>query len=57
MTGKLREVGEMADIYWLERLEMLIARFFYLGIAHDLGYLTKPELWALYLHLSRLVDS
>ncbi|KAF0843436.1 hypothetical protein FNL37_0862 [Methylovorus glucosotrophus] len=47
----------MSEEHWLERLETLIARFSYLGVAYDLGNLTKPEIWALYLHLSRLVDS
>ena len=42
---------------WLERLETLIARFSYLGVGSDIAALSLIELWALYLHLSRLVDS
>lgn len=42
---------------WLLRLESLLARFSHLGIGADIGSLSLIELWALYLHLSRLVDS
>ncbi len=41
---------------WLERLEMLLVRFSHLGIGADVAALSLIELWALYLHLSRLVD-
>lgn len=41
---------------WLERFETLIARFSYMGISADLAALTLLEAWALYLHLSRLVE-
>ena len=41
---------------WLERLEMLLIRFSHLGIGADVASLSLIELWALYLHLSRLVD-
>ena len=43
--------------YWLERLEMLLARFSYLGIGADIASLSLFELWALYCNLSRLADS
>lgn len=46
----------MHDETWLERLEMLLARFSHLGIGSDVASLSLIELWALYLHLSRLVD-
>ncbi len=41
---------------WLTRLEMLLVRFSHLGIGADVASLGMIELWALYLHLSRLVD-
>jgi len=41
---------------WLEQLEMLLIRFSHLGIGADVASLSMIELWALYLHLSRLVD-
>ena len=42
---------------WLERLEMLLIRYSHLGIGADVASLSLIELWALYLHLSRLADS
>lgn len=42
--------------HWLERLQTLLARFSYLGIEADIAALSMIELWALYLHLSRLAD-
>lgn len=47
----------MNSQHWLERLQMLIARFSYLGIEADMPALSIVELWALYLHLSRLAES
>jgi len=47
----------MHNEHWLERLETLMAQFSYLGISADIAALSIAELWALYLHLSRLVDS
>ncbi len=41
---------------WLQRLEMLLIRFSHLGVGADVASLSLIELWALYLHLSRLVD-
>ena len=41
---------------WLERLEMLLVRFSHLGIGADVASLSLIELWAVYLHLSRLTD-
>lgn len=48
-------VKAMSD-EWLEQLEMLLIRFSHLGIGADVASLSLIELWALYLHLSRLVD-
>ena len=42
---------------WLERLQMLCARFSHLGIGADLAGLTAIELWGLYCYLSRLADA
>ncbi len=42
---------------WLEQLEMLLVRFSHLGIGADVASLSLIELWALYLYLSRLVNS
>ncbi len=39
---------------WLERLQMLIARFSYLGINADITSLSLVEAWGLYLYLDRL---
>ncbi|WP_165922965.1 hypothetical protein [Sulfurirhabdus autotrophica] len=47
----------MNRLEWFERLETLLNRFSYLGIDADIASLTLFELWALYLHLSRLVDA
>ena len=44
------------NMSWLEDLEMLIARFSYLGIGADIASLSLSELSGLYLHLSRLKD-
>lgn len=41
---------------WQKQLEMLLIRFSHLGIGADVASLSMIELWALYLHLSRLVD-
>lgn len=41
---------------WLEQLEMLLVRFSHLSIGVDVASLSLIELWALYLHLSRLAD-
>ena len=42
---------------WFKRLQMLTARFSYLGIGADIASLSLIDAWALYLHLSRLADS
>ena len=42
---------------WLERLQMLIARFSYLGISADITSLSMFEAWGLYCYLSRLAES
>ena len=42
---------------WLERLETLLERFSYLGIGADIAAMSLFELWALYLLLSRMVES
>ena len=47
----------MNDNDWLERLKMLIARFSHLGVGADIAALSLIDAWALYLHLSRLVES
>lgn len=47
----------MNDNDWLKRLQMLIARFSYLGVDADVASLSLVDAWALYLHLSRLVES
>ena len=36
---------------WLERLQMLIARFSYMGIDADIASLSLVEAWGLYLYL------
>ncbi len=41
---------------WLQQLEMLLIRFSHLGIGADIASLSMIELWAVYLHLSRLAD-
>ena len=41
---------------WLQHLEMLLIRFSHLGIGADEASLSLIELWAVYLHLSRLAD-
>jgi len=41
---------------WQRQLEMLLIRFSHLGIGADVASLSMIELWALYLHLSRLID-
>jgi len=46
----------MNNQVWLQHLEMLLMRFSHLGIGADVASLSLIELWALYLHLSRLVD-
>ncbi len=46
----------MNNEHWLERLQMLCARFSHLGISPDLAALSMIELWGLYLFLSRLAD-
>lgn len=51
------EVLAMNDNHWLKRLQMLIARFSHLGIDADIATLSLIDAWALYLHLSRLVES
>lgn len=42
--------------HWLERLQSLMVRFSQLRIDADIASLSLIGLWALYLHLSRLVD-
>ena len=42
---------------WIERLQMLVARFHYLGIDADISSLTLIDAWELYLHLNRLAES
>lgn len=39
---------------WLQRLEVLSARFSHLGITADLGAMSMIELWAAYRFLCRL---
>lgn len=41
---------------WLDRLQCLIARFAYLGIASDIAALSLIEAWGLYRCLTRLAD-
>lgn len=41
---------------WLERLQMLSARFSHLGMGDDLAALSIIELWGVYRFLSRLAD-
>lgn len=41
---------------WLEQLEMLLARFSYLGIGSDIYSLSMIELWSIYLYLSRMAN-
>ena len=41
---------------WLERLQMLLARFSYLNLDADIASLSLFELRGLYQYLSRLVD-
>ena len=47
----------MNNNHWLERLQMLIARFYLFGIGADMASLSLLDAWALYLHLSRLAES
>lgn len=42
---------------WLERLQMLIARFSYLGINADIASLSMCDAWGLYCYLNRLAES
>ncbi len=42
------------DDEWLQRLQMLAARFSHLGVSADLAGLGIIELWGLYRFLSRL---
>ena len=42
---------------FLERLQTLMARFNYIGIDADIATLSLIDMWALYLHLSRLAES
>lgn len=46
----------MSNDAWLERLQMLVARFSYLGV-DNLAVLNLSEQWGLYCYLSRLADS
>lgn len=39
---------------WLERLQILLNRFSYLGINVDVASLSLIELWGLYCYLSRI---
>ncbi|SEF53147.1 hypothetical protein [Nitrosomonas ureae] len=41
---------------WLERLEMLLVRFSYLGMGADIPSQSINELWSIYLYLSRLAE-
>ncbi len=41
---------------WLQHLEILLVRFSHLGVGADVASLSLIELWAVYLHLSRLAD-
>ena len=43
--------------HWIVQLQMLVARFDYIGIDADICSLSLIDAWALYLHLSRLVES
>lgn len=47
----------MNNNYWLERLQTLLARFSHLGLDTDMSSLSLIDAWALYLHLSRLVEA
>ena len=47
----------MNNNYWLNDLFELVARFSYLNIDADVASLTTTELWALYMHLNRLVEN
>ena len=38
---------------WLQRLQMLSARFSHLGIGDDLDGMSESELWSLYCFLVR----
>lgn len=42
---------------WLERLEMLLARFSHLGIGADVASFSLIEFLSLYVYLSRLMES
>ena len=42
--------------HWLDRLQMLLARFSHLGIGADIDSFTLSESWALYVYLTRLGD-
>jgi hypothetical protein len=41
---------------WLDRLQILSARFSYLGIGADIATLSIIEPWGVYRFLSRLAD-
>lgn len=49
-------VKTMNNQSWFQQLEMLLIRFSHLGIGADVASLSLIELWAVYLHLSRLAD-
>lgn len=42
---------------WIKRLQMLIARFSYMGLDADIASLSLVELWGLYCYLNRLAES
>lgn len=44
------------SLLWLNRQPTQIARFSFLGLDADIASLSMMELWALFLHLSRLME-
>lgn len=46
----------MNNQYWLNELEMLLARFSYIGISADMATIGILEAWGLYCYLSRLAE-
>jgi len=46
----------MNDENWLERLQILLARYSALGVSGDIAELSLIELWGLYRFLSHLAD-
>ncbi len=46
----------MNNEHWLESLQMLCARFSYIGMGPDIAALSLIELWGLYRFLLRLAE-